>query len=82
MRTFEVPQGARVADGFNGHVDADECPCPGPYQLTGLTRREDYGVVVAKSEDQAILDGQERNEDVFWAIALNPNGLKRLEVQT
>ncbi len=65
MRTFEVPQGARVADGFNGHVDADECPCPGPYR-----------------EDQAILDGQERNEDVFWAIALNPNGLKRLEVQT
>jgi hypothetical protein len=72
---LEVPAVAKVAEGFNGHVDSDECPCAGPYQLTGQTRRENFGVIVAESEDQAALDAQERNPDVFYAVALNPASL-------
>lgn len=75
MKTTCVPHGTKVAEGFNSHVDPDECPCAGPYQLTGLSRRENFGIVIAESEDQAVMDAQERNPDVFWAIALNPASL-------
>lgn len=77
MKETCVPYGAKLAEGFNGHVDADECPCPGPYQLTGLNCRENFGIVVAESEDQAVIEAQERNPDVFYAIALNPDNLRR-----
>jgi hypothetical protein len=61
-----------VADGLNAHVDYDECPCAGPYQITGLSGRENFGVVVAESEDDAVLHAQERIPDAFHAVAINP----------
>ena len=75
MKPISVPAGAKLANGWNGHVDADECPCAGPYQLTGLTRRENFGLVVAENEDQAVQDAQERNPEVFFAIALDPSSV-------
>lgn len=77
MKTLRVPNGAKVAEGLNGHVDSDECPCAGPYQLTGLSRRENFGIVIAENEDQAVLDAQDRNPDVFWAIALDPRSVSK-----
>lgn len=74
--TIELAPGCHVADGMNAHVDADECPCAGPYQLTGLSMRENLGIVYANNEFEAVLEGQERTPDAFHAIALNPASLR------
>lgn len=76
MVILKVPVGATVAESFNGHIDTDGCQCAGPYQLTGLSRRENFGVVIAEREDQAVLNVQERKPDVFHAVALNPASLR------
>lgn len=67
--------GCHVAPGLNAHFDYDECPCAGPFMLTGLSGRENFGIVVADSDDAAVSCGQDRNAEVFFAVALDPQDL-------
>lgn len=66
---------AKAISGLNTHVDFDECPCAGPYQLTGL-RGENFGIVWGESESEVVAKAQERNANVYRAIALDSADLK------
>ncbi|OJW46220.1 MAG: hypothetical protein BGO63_03885 [Candidatus Accumulibacter sp. 66-26] len=69
---MEVGNGCRVFQDTNSHCDHDEAPCAGPFELSGLSGRENFGVVIANNEDDAVLLGQEVNPEVFKAYAINP----------
>lgn len=70
VKGAEVGYGCHVAEGLNAHVDYDECPCAGPYQITGLSGRENFGFVVANCEADAVMHAQDRMPDAFHAIAI------------
>jgi hypothetical protein len=65
------PMGVHVVDGLNAHCDFDECPARGPYQIHGLSMRDNRGIIWANSEEEAVEIAQQNDADAFHATALN-----------
>lgn len=56
----------------NQHFDHDDCPCRGPYQITGISMHDDHGIVFADCESDAVDAAQERDEGAYHAFAVMP----------
>jgi hypothetical protein len=68
--------GVHVAPGLNAHFDFDECPARGPFQIHGLSMRDNRGIVWADSAEHAVEIAQERDSDAYHATALNPEDIR------